>query len=1199
MEKLLAYILSFISVFTANSLLIKSYAVASDNNSVIEFIENASKMIHENDIGKNYIPENIETDFNAETPVAINSETVEKNDSKSLLESHIEMLSNDRTFSKGILSETAFQTCRLIIKANKRIEKLNSVDIASGFDDWYLVQFESEKDTQSAYNYYSTCNYVDSVTPDYVYNIELYSANGQKREKTVSNNDETPTRLNSWGSVETGLYDLKDYIQNNIDSPCEIVVGVLDTGVYLNNEFIKNRIKRTYYSVLADGSIGNSEADFDGHGTMVSSVLVDNTPENVKVAVYKVENDTVSSESENALAFLKMVKDEVDVINCSIGILDKSGIFRSALDKAYELGIPVIAAAGNFGEALGTIKYQLYPASYKNIFTVGAYAADGLPTGWTAFGDPVNVLAPGEDISVSYGETYYTTEDGTSLSSPMVAALFANLMTLYPGISYDELKFKIESSTFQTDLIEDAGLFGYGVIDALSAAGLERTSAPQISLESGKYTGEISIELITNDDCQIYYTTDSSYPSKENGILYSKPISLSNDIMFLKAVAYSQEGFKSTCSKEMYRLQTIGKYSDFEISNDGIITSYIGNAVDLIIPDVINGIVVTGVGNGAFNDSKIQGITIPETVENIGYRAFFDNQTLMFADGTGIKHIGLGAFRSSHIYVVDFPNIETIEETAFYNCDFLSYVCFPNCIQIGKKAFFGCNSLRYAEMTSLINVGTYAFSRCTMLTDVIFPKLETIETNVKKTSYVFEESLLESVLDLKSVKSIPKTLFYTINSDIESSDTSLTIYNKEFFSNFISIKRLELSQVEEIYELPVPMGCLFEKPCSLVLPSTLNSCSDSYLNEVNNDCFIVYGSRGTFAEQWANEHFFKFVEIGPETAVINDLPTVFYDYMRFLFADVVGFNKTYQWYGTTTESNEGGMPISGATSSLFVPKNYTQYPYYYCVVTSTDVGYKPIEIRTGTSRYMDFDDNIKFADYSALNAVLETIPSDLSIYTEDSVDALNDVIAKINRNYYLDEQETVNGFVESVSTAISNLVLKKFVVSFIVDGESVKTENVEFGATVNVPENPNKEGYVFKEWIPKIPETMPAKSLTFYAVFEEKKQFGKIPSVNIRNFITSRTVDFKTTITFKADIAHLPEKACVVWYKDGEAICSGEKFTVEHATETFVVQARVFDESGKALAESEIELVKVKTDFFSRIIAFFRMIFKALPVTEQ
>ena len=120
---------------------------------------------------------------------------------------------------------------------------------------------------------------------------------------------------------------------------------------------------------------------------------------------------------------------------------------------------------------------------------------------------------------------------------------------------------------------------------------------------------------------------------------------------------------------------------------------------------------------------------------------------------------------------------------------------------------------------------------------------------------------------------------------------------------------------------------------------------------------------------------------------------------------------------------------------------------------------------------------------------------------------------------------------------------------------------------------------------------MPAKEMYFYAVFEKIQDPIVTTSISINKYVNVRTVDYKTTITFTALTNSMPEGARVVWYKDGQRAGTGETFTVADAREAFTVQARIVDDSGNTLNSTETELVKVKTDFLSKIIAFFRMLF--------
>ena len=68
--------------------------------------------------------------------------------------------------------------------------------------------------------------------------------------------------------------------------------------------------------------------------------------------------------------------------------------------------------------------------------------------------------------------------------------------------------------------------------------------------------------------------------------------------------------------------------------------------------------------------------------------------------------------------------------------------------------------------------------------------------------------------------------------------------------------------------------------------------------------------------------------------------------------------------------------------------------------------------------------NLKNADYTETDTALRGVPEDLSIYTDDSVTALRDIIDAVVRNKPVTEQDTVNGYAESIRAAIDDLVIK-------------------------------------------------------------------------------------------------------------------------------------------------------------------------------
>ena len=183
--------------------------------------------------------------------------------------------------------------------------------------------------------------------------------------------------------------------------------------------------------------------------------------------------------------------------------------------------------------------------------------------------------------------------------------------------------------------------------------------------------------------------------------------------------------------------------------------------------------------------------------------------------------------------------------------------------------------------------------------------------------------------------------------------------------------------------------------------------------------YTIYGSSGTYVEEWANKNEIKFIEVTPETAVITDLPKYYKPYMGELEADVVGFNRQYQWYANDVNSNEGGTPIEGATGKTFNPADYYA-PYYYCVVTSKDGDFDPITIKTSACE----NRTVKLsADYSCVDLALSKVPADLSGYTKRSRDELTKAIEAVEYNLDKTRQDKVNKFAKDIETAINNLEL--------------------------------------------------------------------------------------------------------------------------------------------------------------------------------
>ena len=155
------------------------------------------------------------------------------------------------------------------------------------------------------------------------------------------------------------------------------------------------------------------------------------------------------------------------------------------------------------------------------------------------------------------------------------------------------------------------------------------------------------------------------------------------------------------------------------------VAGYSGGESFVIVPVAVDGKPVTVIGDGAFYENALSGISLPDTVTNVGADAFSHCGALNdIAFPTGVVRIGAGAFtlcsQLNHVFI---PNgVTRIEDDSFLACSHLSeLVLSTNVAQIGAQAFYGCVSLEFLEMpASLEDVGAYAFFGCTNLGGVYF-----------------------------------------------------------------------------------------------------------------------------------------------------------------------------------------------------------------------------------------------------------------------------------------------------------------------------------------------------------------------------------------------------------------------------------------------------------------------------------------------
>ena len=164
-------------------------------------------------------------------------------------------------------------------------------------------------------------------------------------------------------------------------------------------------------------------------------------------------------------------------------------------------------------------------------------------------------------------------------------------------------------------------------------------------------------------------------------------------------------------------LQAQFKYStniDGTINIAGFAFNYTFPGGPLIIPETINGLPVTTIGSGSFQNTSIASVTFGSNVTTIGDTAFFDCYSLSnIVLPNSIRAIGIMTFDScSSLADVIFPNgLTNIGNQAFIACTSLSEVTIPNSVAIiGDNAFRICTGLVSATIgTGVAYIGNGAF----------------------------------------------------------------------------------------------------------------------------------------------------------------------------------------------------------------------------------------------------------------------------------------------------------------------------------------------------------------------------------------------------------------------------------------------------------------------------------------------------------
>lgn len=261
-----------------------------------------------------------------------------------------------------------------------------------------------------------------------------------------------------------------------------IKVAVIDSGIDTHDE-----LNTKEWIDFSDTVHGYKPTDNSGHGTAVAGVIagringigmegIASEADIYSVKVLDKENTAPVSAVVKAIQWC--IDNEIDIINMSFGMDTDSVLLHEIIEKAYDKGILMIAAAGNDTDSIQ------YPAAYPQVMAVGSVGED-LEISDFSCSEDVEVTAPGENAQTTGFVGSYMKASGTSIAAAHVTGVAAAVKSARHSLSANELRQAIvESATPLSDgnrLVNYENAVRYGKKKAV-----KRISAPKLKQEMGE-----------------------------------------------------------------------------------------------------------------------------------------------------------------------------------------------------------------------------------------------------------------------------------------------------------------------------------------------------------------------------------------------------------------------------------------------------------------------------------------------------------------------------------------------------------------------------------------------------------------------------------------------------------------------------------------------------------------------------------------
>jgi type VII secretion-associated serine protease mycosin len=281
-----------------------------------------------------------------------------------------------------------------------------------------------------------------------------------------------PARADNIRSLEWYLDFLEAPRAQQISQGDSVIVAVLDTGVNANQPELSGSVLPGYDSVAND----NAWTDLDGHGTAMASLIaahgknaadgalgVAPRAKILPIRIGVVGNDSDAYEIEHGIPWA--VSHGAKVICMAFGAAGGTDKLKQAIAEAEAANVVLVAAVGNKPEDTEVG----YPAAYPGVVAVGGVDRNGNHADLSVTGSEVVLSAPAVDIVAPRANGQYSSANGTSDATAIVAGVAALVRAKYPNLSAAEVVHRLTATAIDKGPPGRDDQYGYGIVNPVAA----------------------------------------------------------------------------------------------------------------------------------------------------------------------------------------------------------------------------------------------------------------------------------------------------------------------------------------------------------------------------------------------------------------------------------------------------------------------------------------------------------------------------------------------------------------------------------------------------------------------------------------------------------------------------------------------------------------------------------------------------------